>query len=391
MDTQNTPVHIRLWHRDFWLLALANLVLSTVVYMQLSTLANAISADGGDGLSNVAQGASVSVYGLGIFILGPYCHYLVQRFPRKRVCQFAIVAMALISVLMHFVTAKLASYPLFITGVVGMFWFGAFFGLAQMVLSSTLVIDVTESTQRTEANYASAWFRRFGIAIGPILTILCPVHCIIEPVCIYFYIAALVLLLFVHIPFKTPDDDTRVFGLDRFLMSQGFVLTITLLPITVILGMSASMAFHNVVFFYQLALGFVIAFLAEKFVFANADLESEFVSGAFLIIAALLLYLTRSGMPMVEHLSPCLIGIGSGLIGSRMLLFFIKLAHHCQRGTAQSSFFLSWEFGFAIGLFLTGWLVDYKLLDTIGLVLAIAAILVYHFFTHPWYMRHKSR
>ena len=96
-------------------------------------------------------------------------------------------------------------------------------------------------------------------------------------------------------------------------------------------------------------------------------------------------------MPMVEHLSPCLIGIGSGLIGSRMLLFFIKLAHHCQRGTAQSSFFLSWEFGFAIGLFLTGWLVDYKLLDTIGLVLAIAAILVYHFFTHPWYMRHKSR
>ena len=194
MDTQNTPIHIHLWHRDFWLLALANLVLSTVVYMQLSTLANAISADGGDGLSNVAQGAIVGVYGLGIFILGPYCHYLVQRFPRKRVCQFAIVAMALISVLMHFVTAKLASYPLFITGVVGMFWYGAFFGLAQMVLSSTLVIDVTESTQRTEANYASAWFRRFGIAIGPILTILCPVHCIIEPVCIYFYIAALVLL-----------------------------------------------------------------------------------------------------------------------------------------------------------------------------------------------------
>ena len=32
MNTQNTPVHIRLWHRDFWLMAIANLLLTVAVY-----------------------------------------------------------------------------------------------------------------------------------------------------------------------------------------------------------------------------------------------------------------------------------------------------------------------------------------------------------------------
>ena len=38
MDTQNTPIHIRLWHKDFWVLALANLLLTTAVYMLIIAL-----------------------------------------------------------------------------------------------------------------------------------------------------------------------------------------------------------------------------------------------------------------------------------------------------------------------------------------------------------------
>lgn len=38
MDTQNTPIHIRLWNRHFWRLALANLFLVMSVYMLIPTL-----------------------------------------------------------------------------------------------------------------------------------------------------------------------------------------------------------------------------------------------------------------------------------------------------------------------------------------------------------------
>ena len=32
MNTQNTPVHITLWHKGFWLLLLANLFLTMSIY-----------------------------------------------------------------------------------------------------------------------------------------------------------------------------------------------------------------------------------------------------------------------------------------------------------------------------------------------------------------------
>ena len=33
MNTQNTPVHIHLWHRAFWLMTVANLMLTMGVYL----------------------------------------------------------------------------------------------------------------------------------------------------------------------------------------------------------------------------------------------------------------------------------------------------------------------------------------------------------------------
>ena len=38
MNSQNTPVHIRLWHHDFWRMATANLLLTMSVYMLLPIL-----------------------------------------------------------------------------------------------------------------------------------------------------------------------------------------------------------------------------------------------------------------------------------------------------------------------------------------------------------------
>ena len=38
MYTQNTPVHVKLWHHDFWRLAIANMLLTMSVYMQIPVL-----------------------------------------------------------------------------------------------------------------------------------------------------------------------------------------------------------------------------------------------------------------------------------------------------------------------------------------------------------------
>jgi predicted MFS family arabinose efflux permease len=107
--------------------------------------------------------------------------------------------------------------------------------------------------------------------------------------------------------------------------------------------------------------------------------------------AAILLLLTRS-QPVVAFIAPLFVGFGLGIIGSRFLLFFIKLSRHCQRGTSQSTYMLGWESGLAIGVGL-GYAVFHAepgLVLISALVLVLVSLLLYQF-THSWFLTHKNR
>ncbi len=400
MDTQNTPVHIRLWHRDFWFLAVANLLLTMAVYMQYVSVAHWMEEAG---MPQNMIGWAMGIYALGLFSLGAFCSYLVQQHRRNRVCIRAIFWLALCLAL-----------PVFLLGVPGMdasammVWVrwatGAVFGLAQMVLSSTLVIDTCEAHQRTEANYAAAWFGRFALSLGPLLAmVLLPRVGFTQTiwVAVALTLAAMVLISMAHFPFRTPEDNVHLLSLDRFLLPGAWGLLVNLVIVTTVLGMVLALHRDSVTFFAFLMLGFLLAVLAEKFVFVNAELKSETVTGLLLMAFALMLLFTeRQTIPFVV---PVLVGLSMGLVGSRFLLFFIKLSHHCQRGTSQSTFFLAWEAGIALGLGI-GWgdlpvLLDgalqlgsaQKALLLAGLMLIVLAMAMYVCFTHQWYLKHKNR
>ena len=71
----------------------------------------------------------------------------------------------------------------------------------------------------------------------------------------------------------------------------------------------------------------------------------------------MLVIFVATGMSMLDGVVvkwcvPLLFGCGLGLSGARFLSLFITLSPHCRRGTAQSTFFLSWEFGLYAGVFL---------------------------------------
>ena len=100
-------------------------------------------------------------------------------------------------------------------------------------------------------------------------------------------------------------------------------------------------------FYAMMMVGFLMALVAQRFVFRDAELKSEVVSGLVLIVAALLMLLKRQ-QAVVGFAAPLFVGFGLGIIGSRFLLFFIKLSRHCQRGTSQSTFMLGWESGLAV-------------------------------------------
>lgn len=397
MNTQTTPIHIRLWHRDFWLLVVADLLLTMSVYMLIPTFPKWLM----DGQQFTPQqtGLSMTMFGLGLYLFGSQCSWLVQRFRRNMVCIWAIVAIVSNMLLMGYISTY-ASFPLVLAH---RFFLGSAFGLAQMVLTSTLIIDTCESHQRTEANFGAAWFSRFALSLGPLAGLavaVLPVNSYIHtwssqysefaPVMYASALTALASLLLIHrvsFPFRTPEEGVCFASLDRFFLPGSFMLFLNLLLISMVVGLILTQPLTMI--FYALMMGgFLLALLSQRFIFRNAELESEVVSGLILLLASQLVLLAYNNSPV----APLLLGMAVGIVSSRFLLFFVKLSRHCQRGTSQSTYFLGWETGLALGLGLgCGLFDDSDVSLYIGLAITFVALMMYHFFTHHWFIIHKNR
>lgn len=392
MNTQDTKVHIKLWHKDFWLMSLANLLLTMSAYSLLPILPSWL-VDKPFNLSSGEVGMVLGVFGIGVFALGCFCSFLVQHYRRNRVCRLAIAAGMLCSLALCEIDTKSIDVG-FASLLLLRFIHGACYGLAKMILASTLIIDTCESFQRTEANYSSAWFSRFSLSLGPVLGLVCSsvfdvrMSCLVSACC---GLAALLLVRCVTFPFRAPEENIHVFSLDRFFLLQGWVLFLNLAIISTVVGMM--FVSHVTLDFYSfLMCGFLLSLLARKFMFNNADLKSEVVIGLLFFGAALLIILSQNE-PYAKHLVPILFGLGIGITFSRFQLFFIKLSGHCQRGTSQSTFLLGCELGVAFGLFL-----GYTLLGgqpqqvaSLSLAFVVMALLMYILYTHRWYIANKNR
>lgn len=392
MNTQNTPVHVRLWHRDFWLLSISNMLLAASVYMMIPVLPVFLARE--ESFSPLEVGLSMGVFAFGLFLFGAFCSWLVQRYRRNLVCIWSVVGMIASLSILYYVQGLRSEFIELWVILLQRLLLGATFGLAQMVLSSTLIIDACESDKRTEANHSAAWFSRFALSLGPFFALLLYRYLGFEAVLLASIgcaVIAVVLILVVDFPFRTPSDSLRIVSLDRFFLTGSMPLFLNLLLIAASVGMLLTL--HLSERFYSLVMvGFLLALLAQRFVFRDAELKSEVVSGLVLLLAVQLMAYTRP-LPVVWYVGPVLLGLSVGIICSRFLLFFIKLSRHCQRGTSQSTCFLGWESGLALGLGLGYALfpADNNSLLLTSLLLAAVALLLYNYYTHPWFLRHKNR
>ena len=391
MDTQNIPIHVRLWNKHFWLLAMANLLLVMSSYMLVATMPTRM-IDRGYSMFQIALVMGVSF--IGIYLFGSLSGYLVQRYRRKNVFNVSTLLLLAVTGVLYYLTNL--PYHSFDYSLLGLLRFvqGAFYGLSQLVLLSTLIIDTVEAVHRTEANHAATWFGRFAISLGPLAGIMVyktmsfPSVILLSCICLGI---SFVFVNLIRFPFRMPSEDFSRFSCDRFLLKGSHWLFVNVALITTVLGVLLSIE-HSPRFYGMLMVGFVIAILAERFVFADADLRSEATTGMIVIGIAILLMINRN-QESVSYVVPILIGLGVGLIGSRFLLFFIKMSDHCQRGTSQSTFLLAWETGIGAGLFLSYGLfnMEQPLILWVCLGVLAVSLILYDTFIHSWYVKHKHR
>ena len=385
----DSPVHIRLWHRDFWLMAFASLLLTASVYVLIPIMPRWLMEV--ENFSPQETGISMAIFAAGLYLLGAQCSWLVQHYRRNVVCMWALLAVSASIAILWYIDSLRSEFVEFWVILLQRFVLGATFGLAQMVLSSTLIIDTCESSQRTEANHHATWFSRSALAAGPIAGLLVYEYWgfdIAVLLAVGCALLTLMLIRMVSFPFRTPEEHLHVASLDRFFLTHGTVLFLQLTVISMVVGMLLSLPL-SWMFYGFVAAGFVLSLFAQRFVFAEAELKSEIISGLILLLAAQMVYLVAPA----SWVSPTLTGLGVGLVGSRFLLFFIKLSRHCQRGTSQSTYFLAWETGLALGVGL-GYGLFYqqeKAMLCTAMVLTFASLITYHVYTHAWFLRKKNR
>lgn len=378
-------------------MAFANLLLSMSVFMFLPILPYWLGQHFGLSASKVAL--LFVIHAVGIYLLGPRCSMLVQRYRRNVVCAISILLTSLSSFVLYYLCkfnpaliASLDASTIYLVLAVIQLVGSMFYGLSQMVLSGTLIIDVCESFQRTEANHSAAWFGRLGLALGPIAAILtaprfgCETVLLASSVC---GLLAMLLVLFTDFPFRAPEDNLKAFSTDRFFLTRGIWLFVNFMMIMIAVGIVV-VNHQDMRFFVLMLGGFLISLLSQKFVFANAELKSEILSALVLIIGALLLMIFRDS-DVASLAAALLTGVGVGVSATRFLLFFIKLSPHCKRGTSQSTFFLTWQSGLAMGAALGIVAGQSGVGYVVALAFVVVALLMYHFFTHTWFMNNKSR
>ena len=177
-----------------------------------------------ENFTSLETGLSIGAYAIGLYLFGAQCSWLVQRFRRNVVCMWAIILVGLSVALLWYIDGLRSEFVEFWVILLQRLLLGAAFGLAQMVLSSTLIIDTCESHQRTEANHSAAWFARFAISLGPLAGLIA-YHYFGFDKALWGSIgcAALSLLLIrqVTFPFRAPEEGVHVASLDRFLLPQG--------------------------------------------------------------------------------------------------------------------------------------------------------------------------
>ena len=103
-----------------------------------------------------------------------------------------------------------------------------------------------------------------------------------------------------------PSEAFSRFSCDRFLLKGSHWLFVNVTLITSVVGLLLSIE-HSPRFYGMLMVGFIIAILAERFVFADADLRSEATTGMIVIGIAILLMITRS-QESVSYIVPILVG-----------------------------------------------------------------------------------
>lgn len=213
-------------------------------------------------------------------------------------------------------------------------WFlaGSAWSVFQIALGSTLLLDLSQSEQRTEAAHIYYWFSRLALVFGTLLARLVPVrdagysYLLLS---LAFLVAAWLLVFSLSVPFRAPLNPP-LFSLDRFWLPRGVRLFLPVLFVSAFAGLSLGCVREAESGLF-LGAGFLTALIVHRHLFKDG-MQAEVISGFVLLLVSCAVFGWFSESYAGRSVSVGVLGAGLGFTASRFLLAFIRICEHCEPG-----------------------------------------------------------
>lgn len=348
----------KLWNTEYVKVMTANFMMYFAFYILTPLLPIYLSEK--FGATNDVIGIVLSGYTIASLIIRPLSGFLVDSFNRKRVLIICL-SMFFVCFAGYIVASTLLMFAIVRT------LHGGPFGAAT-VANSTVAIDVLPSNRRNEGLGYFGLSNNLAMAIAPSIGIY--LYKLLNDFSVLFWIALVVAFVglvidgTVKIPVNSIVKNTEKLSLDRFFLTRAWLLAINVAMFGFCFGvLSNYLAIYSKeelgitggtgTYFALLSIGLFSSRLQGAKALREGRLTHNAAYGICIALIGYIMFVAWIN-PVGYYLSAFLIGLGNGHMYPAFLNMFVAVAHHNERGTANSSILTSWDLGSGIGILFGG-------------------------------------
>ena len=352
----------KLWNKNYLKVMVANFALFFAFYLLTPLLPLYLSER--FGATKDVIGIVLSGYTIAALIIRPFSGFVVDSFDRKR------VLMACFFFFFAFFAGYLAAGTLLMFAIVRTLH-GMPFG-ALTVANSTVAIDVLPASRRSEGIGYYGLSNNLSMAIAPSVGLY--LYHETGNFTLLFWLALLVAGIglavdhMVELPTKEIVKNKEKLSLDRFFLTRSWLMAINILLFAFCFGvLSNYLAIYGKevmgitsgtgTYFMLLSIGLFVSRLQGAKSLREGRLTHNAAEGMVLSFIGYTLFVACPNM-VGYYGSAILIGLGNGHMYPAFLNMFISVAHHNERGTANSSILIAWDAGMGLGILIGGVLAE---------------------------------
>ena len=394
----------RLWNKNYIKVMTANFSLFFAFYLLTPLLPLYLSET--FGATKDVIGLVLSGYTITALLFRPFSGYLVDSFPRKTVLMVSFSAFAI------FFAGYLAAGTLLLFTIVRTLHGGPFGTLT--VANSTVAIDVLPSSRRNEGIGYYGLSNNLAMAIAPTFAIFiyAETHNFELLFWLAFAIATFGWIVDATVTLRrqekrsqermsqeTGDLRPRKLSLDRFFLARGWLLGVNMVFFGFCFGvLSNYLAIYGKqvmgitggtgTWFMLCSIGLILSRLQGGKALRKGLLTHNASEGMVISLVGYTLFVASPNM-FGYYSSAILIGLGNGHMWPAFQNMMISMAHHNERGTANSTILISWDSGMGLGILAGGTIAEhlgYNAAFWIVAVMNAIGVLLYFLKTRQFFL-----